>query len=757
MIGIFMIQNFCIHFMFMQQGLNDRDCGLHSPRAPSSLGRGSSTSMEQHTPGNGPHNSGGRSLLQMLVQPRQGQRHEGPTTPGREPTALMQFIGRTTDNVAVIKPRCGQFGDIRDKEAMQTGRSPTEGTGLLPNPGLVPQEEKEEEEVALEDFDSPRGSAENFVDSPSSKLKDDGKGDTSMASNMQLDQDDRGRSRSPTNFKRAIFAGVSSFLNPSNSHLWWKSLLSSPARRLAEEQHLGEPLREGNMVALKLPKAVAPGTAESTEEPHTAGGVKRKTKKTPGRRKDLPKTRATANNMTKPSLRKAISVMKSKKAMQSAMKGVENDYFANSSKVARGAKRHAVKTILETAFPAAMPLTPGKLQALAGALRTSGYKSAHTYLVEAKIFHVEKGWDWTNLLDRHFKLCVKAVRRGLGPAKKAPEVPAEQWKAQPLLPDASKGKSKVKLAAHLFACGVHWMMREIEIAALTSKNVIFEDKNRLVTLVWYESKGDQEGATISRTLQCLCQEACDMSCPYSVLEVLVNHACLQGNEGAALSVCRDGSRATKAQLVGDWRDLFGSSITGHSTRRSGALQYIRDGWSVSQVAFLGRWKSNVILEYAKEALQSIPLNADKALFGASELHQTGQEASDKQSCKPIPSQSNLELIGKLRTEIDSFMNGTKVDTIELTKKVKQLEARFDNYTKFLPSFVVSHRAHVVHRNNKIFLCSPSYMWKTACGWNYYSSDYEFTDDLGTKVTCQKCMTMTSALQQRGKVADVLDS
>jgi len=47
-----------------------------------------------------------------------------------------------------------------------------------------------------------------------------------------------------------------------------------------------------------------------------------------------------------------------------------------------------------------MPLTPEKLQALAGALRTSGYKSAHTrtHLAEAKLFHIERGWPWSSLL-----------------------------------------------------------------------------------------------------------------------------------------------------------------------------------------------------------------------------------------------------------------------------------------------------------------------------------------------------------------------
>ena len=137
-----------------------------------------------------------------------------------------------------------------------------------------------------------------------------------------------------------------------------------------------------------------------------------------------------------------MNIMKSKKALKAAMTAVEQDYFANSSRVARSAKWRAVKTILEAAFTAAMPLTPEKLQALAGALRASGYKSAHTYIAEAKIYHIERGWEWSSLLDRHFKLCTKAVKRGMGPAKNAPEVPV----AHPLLPDANSKTARVKLA-----------------------------------------------------------------------------------------------------------------------------------------------------------------------------------------------------------------------------------------------------------------------------------------------------------------------
>jgi hypothetical protein len=64
-----------------------------------------------------------------------------------------------------------------------------------------------------------------------------------------------------------------------------------------------------------------------------------------------------------------------------------------------------------------------------------------------------------------------------------------------------------------------------------------------------------------------------------------------------------GRPTTKSHIVKDWQWLYGDEVTGHSARRSGALQYIRKGWPVTQVGYLGRWKSNVIMEYAQEALE----------------------------------------------------------------------------------------------------------------------------------------------------------
>ena len=116
--------------------------------------------------------------------------------------------------------------------------------------------------------------------------------------------------------------------------------------------------------------------------------------------------------------------------------------------------------------------------------------------------HVEKGLAWSSLLDRHFKLCMAASKRGVGPRRKAAEVPEDTWAKHSLLEDPWKEGLKVGLASHLFACSVHWMMREIELAALSADDVRFDADNRLASVIWRESKQDTETSCISRTLQC---------------------------------------------------------------------------------------------------------------------------------------------------------------------------------------------------------------------------------------------------------------
>ena len=82
--------------------------------------------------------------------------------------------------------------------------------------------------------------------------------------------------------------------------------------------------------------------------------------------------------------------------------------------------------------------------------------------------------------------------------------------------------------------------------------------NRLVTVLFVNSKGDQESRGLSRTLQCICKEGCALRCPYSVLEVLVSYAGLKGSPEAMLSTTQKA-----AEIVP--RNANWSMLGAHST------------------------------------------------------------------------------------------------------------------------------------------------------------------------------------------------
>ena len=100
------------------------------------------------------------------------------------------------------------------------------------------------------------------------------------------------------------------------------------------------------------------------------------------------------------------------------------------------------------------------------------------------------------------------------------------------------------------------MMREIELANLSTKDIKCDSTNRLVSVYSVNSKMDQRSHGVTRTLQCICKEGCDLRCPYVVLEVLANHSCLKGSpEGMLATRQGGGSRATKKDIVTAWKGL----------------------------------------------------------------------------------------------------------------------------------------------------------------------------------------------------------
>eukprot|EP00435_Cladocopium_sp_Y103_P006119 s3866_g1.t6 len=573
--------------------------------------------------------AGTSSVLHVLLRPATAK--AAPADPSRHLISLL----RDPSIVAVPKER-HRASDICDKAIGSMEGSPAGRKRLFPVAGLshLTPEVNSQEAAKVSDLTSTPKELNNDTQAIWDLTDDfDTKGTNGPDPLEILDDEDQA---TPQSLKKASFPPSPP---PVARGPWWRTLLDSPVKRLKLDTW------GRNIRALAVPKLALP--PQPAGVPDTEKGTK-----VAVRRKDLPK-RMSVHNIPKPTLKYAVKLAQTRNAVGDMVKRVEADFYANSSRGAKDAKRKTVMEVLR-AGGVGFPLTPFALKLLTGTLKESGYKSTSSYLVEAKVHHIELGHPWNALLDRNFKLCLSAAKRGVGPRKKAAEVPENAWANADLLPDGKDTGTKVCLAGHLFACGTHWMLREIELAGLSSGDIEFDSATRTVTLLWRESKMDTGASGIKRTLQCVCSEGCDLRCPYAVLETLVSCAALKGAKRASLAVTKGGKPATKSDIV----------------------------------AYLGRWKSNVILEYAQEALESMALNTSKIFKDDPTATVSPTLPSQQAWMDNLDAKADAQVVERLKFELASFKKDTKGDSAALNAAIKEIEEKMTTSAKYLPPLEV---------------------------------------------------------------------
>ena len=137
------------------------------------------------------------------------------------------------------------------------------------------------------------------------------------------------------------------------------------------------------------------------------------------KRKDLP----VAPKSYKASRSKLVRSMLRMKTINKKKMSIEEDFDANSSRASRTSKRKTVLKVMGEGNN--VRLNVKRIKELGSAFKEGGYKSGSSYLMEAKLMHVEAGGEWTAQLDRVYKQVMRALNRGRGPKSKAPEIPLE--------------------------------------------------------------------------------------------------------------------------------------------------------------------------------------------------------------------------------------------------------------------------------------------------------------------------------------------
>jgi hypothetical protein len=272
----------------------------------------------------------------------------------------------------------------------------------------------------------------------------------------------------------------------------------------------------------------------------------------------------------------------------------------------------------------ALPLTTGKIFAVAACFKNGGYRAFRAFAGRARELHILAGHPWDEELDLARRKATMSVLRGLGVARQS-----APFDLMAVLRVFEKGKVLHKDGApvgwaNLVVLATFFMMRELEIAAALATHLSVDEEVLRVTLRLPVSKTDARAAGCSRSWSCLCRNAVRrVDCPYhsAVDQIKI----LKGKFGNVLPLSlplfptasgdvvskmgivealEANVEATGALIVAE---NGGKLLGGHSFRVTGAQRLAALGVEVAKIMVMARWAGESVLRYVREApLETLP-------------------------------------------------------------------------------------------------------------------------------------------------------
>ena len=506
----------------------------------------------------------------------------------------------------------------------------------------------------------------------------------------------------PPSKRRKSIAGASEASRLCGKNASWRTFIELPSkngrhekakmytRRYATQSTAGDARPSEQLGGSKLEKK--DGTVELEKKEEQAG---------------KPEERVVGQSYSGAgSMKRALEVASSPTLREEGIKDLKKNFWATSTLHVRKSRREEVMrlaTEVNQHRGPIFPLTEEVIVGVAAALKAAGMKSGDQYLNELKLWHVEQGFEQPGWMIRCMGLCKKALTRGRGPEKRAAElnpsdITDERWAWKP-----SDSTLYVRPALS-FTWACIWMLREIELANMRWKHVSVTEGSRTLKILLPISKTDQRGIGTRRTLTCCEEKTCHRMCPWKVWWEIVKVKPVNDSPEDMIFKDQKGKALTKLKTVTGWKGLTNVMVSGHSARRSGAMAYVRAGMPIQELAFLGRWKSAVVLRYAEDALQEIPANLKCKM--------------DNRMKPAVP------VTTKKKPEKETTSNALGAEDISLW-------VASNNYKKNRSWHLVKVASWQLSLED----------WSTCCGWNFArcSANVSFLTNLGFNHNkCSKC-------------------
>ena len=438
----------------------------------------------------------------------------------------------------------------------------------------------------------------------------------------------------------------------------------------------------------------------------------------------------------------ACRLAASKRSMKSAVDKLKANFWAPSSKASRDVKRSEVMRLAKLVAGANMqifPLSQDVVEGVAACLKDANMKSGDQYLNELKLCHVERGFDLPPWLIRTLAMCKKALIRNKGPVKRALESKVENIKEDTWTLAGTSADNGINPAlAYSWAC--LWMLREIEASECKWEHVQVNSQRKTVSLTIPISKMDQDARGIKRTLQCCGESVCSRFCVWNVWNRIQTEFPRKRPKRGHIFTDKFKGKLSKRKMIESWRKATHTQVTGHSARRSGAMEHVRRGMQLQELAFLGRWKSAVVLTYANDALQEVPTNRP----GPSEV------PGSNGTITPSPWTSHCAPGTPMwRTPRTPMCHAQDEGETEREQNNKNPP----DQTLWVSSCEKRQGRRVWHKVTNAGWQISMAKWNTACGWNFTKNPEKVLMSVTLQFNQTRCRKCLEVLKSRDKVME----
>ena len=457
---------------------------------------------------------------------------------------------------------------------------------------------------------------------------------------------------------------------------------------------------------------------------------------------------------------------------QRSLEILDRDILAKSTTPANEARVRTYLALMRAWELPAFPLDSSNIRAFGASMKAGGYRSCAVYF-SAVCSHQQRVLQTpiSALVKLGIRDCIRSIQRGLGTSRLKDSF--DGMLVSQIQVDFDESPFDFDRLGHsrdMVVIGLWFMMREAEMANARSCDLQLHGREVQLTLPVH--KTEQQGKHTLRTLTCSCGARMHPLCVWHSSErhlIRVEaRASADGLNVLPLFPTSEGTMASKQTFIDAFRMVIqatGTNLTrlgpdaqelqrfqGHVLRVAGAQMLSAAGIEVTLIQLLGRWTSTAVMKYTQDsALVRVPTIPGQVLQSSPSpptvlrLVPAGQQAP----ADPTAESSSPPEKSPRPKAAASAMRSLRAE----------LEMLKESIARPVETYVFRPRAKILHKASRVERDNEPLLWRTACGWNYGTSNFLRTTDPDAGIRqCRKCFDLdeSSSSDNSDDSSDVAD-